>query len=76
MMTDAELLEFCWPGIDPSSPEAVAFIAGLTSEKRAVFERLDDLCGEISLWQAGLGPKPTDAIICGPRQIRRAGKEA
>ena len=41
--------------------------------KRAVMVRLIEVGREANLWTAGLGPKPAGAILCGPKQIRKAG---
>jgi hypothetical protein len=70
-MTDEELgRELC-----PDEPGVGAKIAAAMDPlKRATYERLVTLGDEVNLWQAGLGPKPTGAIICGPRQVRRAGR--
>lgn len=27
-------------------------------------QRMADVCMELDLWQAGLGPKPKDVIVC------------
>lgn len=70
-MTDEELGR----ELMPDQPEAGAKVAAAMDPlKRATYERLVTLGDEINLWQAGLAPKPTSAIICGPKQIRRAGR--
>lgn len=60
-MTDAELAKFL--GIDPDHPKLAAFMTKLDPAKRASYERMHELCGEIDLWQAGFGPKPTGVLI-------------
>ena len=73
-MSDAELAAFL--GISDLPAETrVAFIAGLTPERRALFDRMHDLEGEIMLWQAGVGKKPEGVILCGRKQIRGAGHD-
>lgn len=68
-MTDAELGREIWP----ENPELGAqLVANMASEKREALERLIALAEGINLWQAGVEPKPTGAIICGPRQVRGA----
>ena len=59
-MTDAELAKFL---VIEDEPWCDKFIASMEPEKRATYERMADLEFEIALWQQGLGPKPTDAII-------------
>lgn len=59
-MTDQELAEFlCCP---------VELVPRLRPEKRAAYERLAAKVAEVQLYDAGLGPKPTDAIVCYPRR--------
>lgn len=69
-MEDAAFLEFCFPGESIADPERL--LATFTPEKRATIERMAELVDEIALWQAGVGEKPRDAIICGPKQVRLA----
>ena len=70
-MTDEQLGAELWP----DNPEmGVRAVRAMTPEKRATYERLVTLADEINLWTAGVGPKPAGAIICGPKQIRRAGR--
>lgn len=73
-MSDAELAEYC--GFKPTdNQEAVArFIADLSPDRRALYDRMREVEFEASLWAAGLGPKPTGVIICGPREIREGGR--
>ena len=57
-------------GIDGHEKEA-AVIAAITPEKRATYERMASLEGEIALWQAGLAPKPTGVLIDMERDTKR-----
>lgn len=62
-MTDAELSGFL--GLSEYEPEvAQRVINALPTEKRAVFERMAQVEHELKLWQLGLGPKPSGAIVC------------
>lgn len=61
-MTDAELQVFL--GI-AGKKGADKIMASITPEKRALYEKMASLESEVSLWQAGLAPKPTGVIICG-----------
>lgn len=71
-MKDEEMAIF----VCPDNPcLGLQIVATLPSTKRALFERMGELEGEIALWSAGLGPKPTGVILCGPKQIRGAGVE-
>ena len=65
-MTDAQLADFL--GVPAS------FVATINAEKRATYDRMAEVDAEITLWQAGLGPAPVGVILCGPNQIRRAGR--
>jgi hypothetical protein len=60
-MSDLELAKFLGIADDERWPRA---IAGLTPEKRAVYERMADVCVELQLWRDGLGPRPEGVIIC------------
>ena len=64
-MTDAELAAYLNVPLE--------FIPRICPVGRATYERLAVLESEIAAWQAGVAPKPTDAIICGPREIKGAG---
>ena len=58
-MTDHELARFL--GITNETLEFQSkFIATLTPEKRALFEKMLD----VELWDRGFGPKPTGVILC------------
>lgn len=70
-MTDADLCAFL--GLTPAEGSTV--IPRLTPERRAVYERMAEVCDEIHMWEAGVGPKPTGVILCGPKQIRKAGRQ-
>lgn len=65
-MTDEELRKFI--NVTPDEFEKIK--PNITPAQRATYEAMNKLCNDIELWQAGLGPKPTNAIICGPREVR------
>lgn len=71
-MTNEALADFLCPD-DPATGLRIV-VETLTPEKRAAYERMAEVCDEIALWEAGVGPKPLGVILCGPKQIRRAGK--
>lgn len=60
MMNDASLKKFL--GID-GHPSADKLIAKLPPLKRATYERMAELEGELALWQAGLAPRPKGVLI-------------
>lgn len=60
-MTDLELAKFLGIDDDDRWPRA---IAKLDPVKRATYERMSEVTIELNLWQAGLGPKPKDVIVC------------
>lgn len=68
-LTDADLAKFL--GIDADHPKLAAFMAKLDPAKRASYERMHELCGELDLWQAGFGPKPKGVLIDMDRKVRR-----
>jgi len=68
-MSDEELSEFL--ALTPE--ESAVILANITPEKRAVWERLAAVYGEIVLWEGGVGKKPSGVILCGKKQIRGAG---
>ena len=67
-MSDAELAKFL--GIE-GEPKADKFIAGLSPEKRAVFDRMAEVENEVALWLEGLGPKPQGVLIDTVRDTKR-----
>lgn len=67
LMKDDELREFI-----NVTPEEFEKLRAYIEEKRPVYEAMNILIGDVELWQAGLGPKPTNVIPCGPRQVRGA----
>lgn len=69
LMTDAELATFC--GLAPDDPLRAKFIATLSPERRALFERMASLETEIALWQEGLGPKPAGVLLDPERRTKR-----
>lgn len=60
-MTDLELAKFLGIADDERWPRA---IAKLDPKKRAAYERMADVCIEVELYEAGLGPKPQGVILC------------
>jgi len=68
-MTDEQLARFC--GLDPRDPRARKFIATLSPDKRATFERMAAVETEWNLHIAGLGPRPAGVLIDTPRSTRR-----
>lgn len=64
-MTDPELMEFLWPGHTQSPGEVARFVGSLTPTQRATYERMNDACNDLALWEEGVAPKPDYAIICG-----------
>jgi len=73
-MTDAELAAYL--GIKTNHPQWATFIASLATEKRASYERMHALEGEVVLWQAGLGPEPTDVLAESTREERHRAEAA
>jgi hypothetical protein len=67
-MTDAELAKFLGIDDDPRWPRA---IAKLDPAKRASYERMADVCHELALYDAGLGPRPVGVLIDSDRSTRR-----
>jgi len=68
VMTDAELAAFL--GIE-NEPKRDAFIAKLSLEKRALFDRMREVEIEANLWTGGLGPKPKGVLLDTERAMRR-----
>lgn len=60
-MTDDELLEYL--GL-PDGPSERLYIATMKPKARAAFTHLRRVEQDIKLWIEGVGPKPTDAILC------------
>lgn len=67
-MPDDKLAEF----MHLSPDEAKIIIPRLAPSKRATIERMAEVCGEIMLWEAGVGKKPSGVILCGKKQVRGA----
>jgi hypothetical protein len=59
-MTDEEMASFI--GV-AGHPKAQACVAALTPEKRALFERMAEVCIEAELYSAGLGPRPVGVLL-------------
>lgn len=69
-MNDDELAKFL--GIDDCDPEKVAkYLSSMDPKRRAGYERMARVCDELTLWQAGVGPKPECVIVCAPRKGHR-----
>lgn len=60
-VTDNDLLEYL--GLTDGPAERL-YIATMKPKARAAFENLRRVEQDIHLWQQGVGPKPTDAILC------------
>jgi hypothetical protein len=60
-MTDDQLLEYL--GL-PDGPAERLYIANLTPRARGAYAHLHRVEQDIKLWIEGVGPKPTDAILC------------
>jgi hypothetical protein len=72
-MTDEQLAEFLCPD-DPALGLRIV-TETMTPERRATYERMAEVVDEIGLYEAGVGTKPKGVILCGPKQIKRAGIE-
>jgi hypothetical protein len=68
-MTDDEIATYC--GVAADDPLRPKFIATLTPQKRALFDRMKQVEIEAALWVAGLGPKPQGVLIDTVRSTRR-----
>jgi hypothetical protein len=67
-MTDDELLIFV--GVK-GKEGAAKFLASLTPEKRALYDRMKQVEIEAALWVEGLGPKPEGVLIDTVRDTNR-----
>jgi hypothetical protein len=67
-MRDFELAKFLGIAADERWPRA---IGKLDPKTRATYERLANVTTEINLWQAGLGPRPINVILCHEHKRRR-----
>lgn len=57
--------------ICPDDPaRGMIALGNMSAKERASLVMLEDLYLSIKLYEDGLGPKPTDAIVCGPNEIR------
>lgn len=73
-MTDDEMAAFL--GIE-GHPKAPAVIAGLPPVQRALYERMAQVCIEVELYAAGLGPRPVGVLLDFDKPRRkRAGRAA
>jgi hypothetical protein len=57
LMTDDELIAFLCIG---DEPDKAAFIAGLSPEDRAMYEKMR----AVEMWDKGMGPRPDGVIAC------------
>ena len=65
-MSDDELIE--WLGLARVKPEERdKIMASITPERRALYEHMHQVEMELILWQNGVGPKPSDVIVCKDR---------
>lgn len=64
-MTDADLLEYLGLGGYPPSTQQ-GFLRDMSPARRETYEYMAAKEREIRLWQKGLGPEPTDVILCKP----------
>lgn len=67
-MSDEELGEYLAPDETPELRSKL--VASLSKKSRATYEAMHKAEGDIMLWQAGLGPRPGNVIICGEKEIR------
>lgn len=66
-MTDAELAEY----LHLTPAEATIVIPKLTPQRRAVYDRMQQVEIEAKLWMDGLGPKPSGVLIDTERSTKR-----
>jgi hypothetical protein len=60
-MTDDELIDFLNIRDEQQRDK---ILAGITPEQRATYERIREVCFDIDLWEAGIGPRPQGVILC------------
>jgi len=65
-VSDDELAAF----LCPDDLETGHLIIAAQPHRRELWERMHQVENEIALWQAGIGPKPTGVILCGPKEIK------
>lgn len=69
-MTDEQLLHYL--GLANETPENRAkILRSITPQKRAVYERMSTIESELTVWEMGLGSKPTGVLIDTVRSVRR-----
>ena len=69
-MSDEQLLDFL--GVSKETTENRAkLLRSITPERRLLYERMVGLETELTVWQMGLGPKPTGVLIDTVRSVRR-----
>jgi hypothetical protein len=72
-MTDAELTKYLGFKSEDDQVKVAKFIAELSPERRALYDRMHEVEIEANLWTAGVGPKPEGVIVCKPNH-RHFGK--
>ena len=68
-MSDEEMAAYVCPD-DPAL--GLKAVSAMTPQRRATIERMAGIEGEIALWEAGIGKKPSGVILCGRKEIRGA----
>jgi hypothetical protein len=66
-MTDSELAEY----LHLTPADAAVVIPKLTTQRRAVYDRMKQVEIEAALWSEGLGPKPQGVLIDTERSTKR-----
>lgn len=66
-MNDDELIDFLCIRDEPQRDK---ILAGITPEQRAAYEHMREVCFDIELWEAGIGPKPQGVILCHDHEKR------
>lgn len=71
-MNDQQLAAFLGIAGDPDEHR---FIARITPAQRATYEAMKTAEEDIHLWQQGVGPKPTNVILCHDHSARETASE-
>ena len=61
-MTDKEMAAYLCPH-DAENPKVLSYVAALSADKRAVYDRMATVEFELRLWLDGLGPKPAGVLV-------------
>lgn len=72
-MTDAQLATYLGFKPDDDQVAVARFIANLTPECRALYDRMATVEIELNLWTDGLGQKPEGVIVCKPNHRHFGG---